>query len=99
MTDGTSGAGTAYPSGAPELTPRFQRGSCCAIFGLICNVIKIVVCPFLAIYSWSLCCLSFELRILITLWDLQTILNYKHIWLLKVLLTLRKYLYLMKSSQ
>ena len=46
MTGATSGAGIAYPSGAPELTPRFQRGSCYAIFGLICNVIKIVVCPF-----------------------------------------------------
>ena len=32
----TSGAGTAYPSGAPELTPGFQWGSCYSIFSFIC---------------------------------------------------------------
>jgi hypothetical protein len=32
----TSGAGTAYPSGAPEFTPGFQWGSCYSIFSFIC---------------------------------------------------------------
>jgi hypothetical protein len=31
-TDATGGAGTAYPSGAPEFTPCFYWGSCYAIF-------------------------------------------------------------------
>ena len=35
-TGATSGAGTAYPSGAPECTPRFQRGSCYSIFSFRC---------------------------------------------------------------
>ena len=42
----TSRAGTANPSGTPQFTPRFQRGSCYSIFGLICVVLYIVVCPF-----------------------------------------------------
>ena len=32
----TSGAGTAYPSGAPEFTSGFQWGSCYSIFSFIC---------------------------------------------------------------
>ena len=32
----TSGAGTAYPSGAPEFTPGFKWGSCYAIFSFLC---------------------------------------------------------------
>ena len=32
----TSGAGTAYPSGAPDFTPRFEWGSCYSIFSFIC---------------------------------------------------------------
>ena len=50
---------------------RLQWGSCCSIFSFICNVIQIVVCPF---SFWALCCLSFDLRIPITLWYLQTLL-------------------------
>ena len=41
----TSGAGTAYPSGVPEFTPRFQWVSCYSIFSFMCNVLQIVVCP------------------------------------------------------
>ena len=33
----TSGAKTAYPSGAPGITPRFMRGSCASIFFLCCR--------------------------------------------------------------
>ena len=32
----TSGAGIAYPSGAPQFTPGFQWGSCYSIFSFIC---------------------------------------------------------------
>ena len=32
----TSGAGTAYPSGAPDFTPSFEWGSCYSIFSFIC---------------------------------------------------------------
>ena len=53
MTGATSGAGTAYPSGAPVLTP----GALCACF----------VDPCLYFFFWPLRCLSFfDLRILIT---------------------------------
>jgi len=37
----TSGAGIAYPSGAHELTPRFQWGLC-----FLFSVLQIFVCPF-----------------------------------------------------
>ena len=40
------GTGTAYPSRAPEFTPGFLWGSCCSIFSFLCNVLQIVVCPF-----------------------------------------------------
>ena len=35
MTGATNGAGTAYPSEAPELTPGFLWGSCYSIFSFI----------------------------------------------------------------
>jgi hypothetical protein len=58
----TSGAGFTYLSGAQELTSGCGGGSCCLTFSFLCNVLKIVVCPFVL---WSLCCLSFfDLRIL-----------------------------------
>ena len=37
-TSGTSGAGTAYPSGAPEFTHGFLWGSCFSISSFMCNV-------------------------------------------------------------
>ena len=42
----TNGAGTAYPSRAPELTPGFQWGSCNSIISFMCLFFKIIVCPF-----------------------------------------------------
>ena len=45
----TRGAGTAYPSGAPEFILGFKFRSCCSIFGFLCNVLWIIVlslCPF-----------------------------------------------------
>ena len=45
-TGATSGAGTAFPSEAPEFTPGFQWGSYYSIFSFMCNVLQIVVCPF-----------------------------------------------------
>jgi hypothetical protein len=38
MTGATSGTGTAYPSGARELTPGFLWCSCCWICGFLCGV-------------------------------------------------------------
>ena len=38
MTGATSGAGTAYPFGAPEFTPGFQWGSCYSLVLYVCFV-------------------------------------------------------------
>ena len=38
-TDGNSGAGTAYPSCAPEINSDFYCGSCCAIFSFLSDVL------------------------------------------------------------
>ena len=35
-----------YPSGAPAFSPGLQQGSCYSIFSCMCNVLQIVVCPF-----------------------------------------------------
>ena len=51
----------------------FQWWSYCSIFSFMCGVLQIIVCPF---FIWLLCCLSFDLCILITsLWYLQTLLT------------------------
>ena len=62
----TSGAGTAYPSEAPEFIPDFQWGSCYSIFSFMCMFCRslFVLLPF---YFWPLFCLFFfDLRIPIT---------------------------------
>ena len=59
----TSGAGTAYPSGAPEFIPGFQWGSCYSIFSFICMFVD----RCLSFFFWPLCCLFFfDIQILIT---------------------------------
>jgi hypothetical protein len=45
-TGATCVAGTAYLTGAPDLTSGSQLGWCCSTFCFLCNVMKIVVCPF-----------------------------------------------------
>jgi hypothetical protein len=61
----TSGAGTAYTSGSPEITTvlsgvRFARSLFfCEVF---CRSLFVI----LSFFFWQLCCLSFDLRILIT---------------------------------
>ena len=42
----TSGTGTVYTSETPEFSPGFSWESCYSIFGFMCNVLQIVVCPF-----------------------------------------------------
>ena len=42
----TCGAGSAYPYGAPEITPRFWWGSCCLLFSFICCVRWTIDCLF-----------------------------------------------------
>ena len=60
-----SGAGTAYPSGAPEFTTGFKWGSRCPIFSFICMFCRSLF-VLLFFFYWSLCCLFFvDLRILI----------------------------------
>ena len=65
-TDATSGAGTAYPSGAREFTPGFQWGSCYSIFSFICMFCRSLF-VLLYFFFWPLYCLYFfDMRILIT---------------------------------
>ena len=62
----TTRAGTAYPSGAPELTPGFFVGSCYSIFSFMCMFYRPLF-VLLYYFFWSLCCLFFfHLRILTT---------------------------------
>ena len=65
-TGATNGAGTAYPSGAPEFTPDFQWGSCYSIFSFICMFCRSLF-VLLYFFFWPLCCLFFfDIWILIT---------------------------------
>ena len=45
--------------------PGFYWVSCSSIFSFLCNVLLIVVCH-KCFFFWPLCCLSFDLRLLIT---------------------------------
>ena len=47
-TGATCGAGTAYPSRAREFTRSICWGWCWLIISFLCNVLKIVVCPFVS---------------------------------------------------
>ena len=42
----TCGAGSAYPSGAPEITPRFWWDSCCLFFSFLCCIMCTIGCLF-----------------------------------------------------
>ena len=64
-TGATNGAGTAHHSGAHDFTPVFQWCSCYSIFSFMCNVCRSLF-VLLTFFVWPLCCLSFDLRILIT---------------------------------
>ena len=58
-TGATSGAETAYHSGAPECD------SCCSIFSFMCMFYRSLF-VLLYLFFWPLCCLFFDIRILIT---------------------------------
>ena len=45
-TGATCGTWSAYPSGAPEITPSFWSGSCCLFFSFPCCVMWSIVCLF-----------------------------------------------------
>ena len=65
-TGATSGAGTAYPSGAREFTPGFQWGSCYSIFSFMCMFCRSLF-VLLYFFFWPLYCLYFfDVRVLIT---------------------------------
>ena len=60
----TSGAGTAYHSGAPEITPGFQWGSYYSIFSFLyffCRSLFVL----LYFFIWPLCCLFFDIRMIL----------------------------------
>ena len=54
----TSGTRTAYPFGAPELTPGFYWGLCYSIFSFLCSVLQIIVGHFV------LCLLAIVLSVI-----------------------------------
>jgi len=63
------GAGTAHPSGALEFTPGFYWGSCYPIFSFMCMFCRSLF-VLLFFFFWPLCCLFFDLRILIGIFKL-----------------------------
>jgi len=64
-TGATSGTKTAYPSGAPEL-PLVRQEISFSQFVVFCAVFCILLFALLSIFSWSLYCLAYDLRFLIT---------------------------------
>jgi len=60
----TSGARTADPSGAPEFTPVFSGVR--VTRSLVLCVCFVDLCLSFYLFFWPWCCLSFDLRILIT---------------------------------
>ena len=65
-TGASSGAGTAYPSGAPQFIPDSWWGSCYSIFSFMCMFCRLLF-VLLCFFFWPLCCLFFfDIRILIT---------------------------------
>ena len=66
----SGGSGTAYPSGAPEFTPKLRWDSCCSIFSFLCSVLQINVCPF----CHCIVCPSPIYDFSLPLWYLQTFL-------------------------
>ena len=74
MTGAASGAGTVYPSGAPEFIPGFLWDSCYSNFSFICMFCRSLL-VLLYFFFWPLCCLFFfDIQILITsLWYLLAI--------------------------
>ena len=69
-TGATSGAGTAYPSGAPSSPPVFLRGLCCSFFSFLCSGLLIVVCHFVH----CVVCPSSIYGFWLPLWYLHTLL-------------------------
>jgi hypothetical protein len=66
MTGAASGAGTVYPSGAPEFIPGFLWDSCYSNFSFICMFCRSLL-VLLYFFFWPLCCLFFfDIQILIT---------------------------------
>ena len=47
----TCGAGSAYPSGALEISPSFWWGSCCLVLSFLCCVLCTIICVGLFIFS------------------------------------------------
>ena len=71
----TSNTTDDHPSGAPEFAPGFQQGSCYSIFSFMCNVLQIVVCPFVRFCLAIVVCPSQIYGFCLTLWYLQIFLK------------------------
>jgi len=54
-------AGTANPSGAPQITPYYWWGSCWSIFNCRCSVLYVIVCHFFFVSIFAIA-LSVRLR-------------------------------------
>ena len=92
-TGGTSGVGTAYPSGASRFTPGFQRSS--FTLSLVLCVCFVNRCLSFCTFSVGHCAVC-PLRNLITLWYLQTLLKavqlLKYTAVIQILLIMIKHL-------
>jgi len=66
MTGITCGAGTANPFGSPEFTPGLSGVRVTGIRSLVfCVMFCRSLLVLLSFFFWSICCLSFDLRLLI----------------------------------
>ena len=83
-TGATSGVGTTYPSGAPELTHGVQWGSCSSIFSFLCSAC-LSLCHFDTVLSFCRFTDSdypfdiFYLFLLQELFLLTTVISHKYI--------------------
>ena len=89
-TNASSGRGTAYPSGEREFTPVFS-GIRVTSSLILCVMFCRSLFVLLSFFIWPLCCLSFDLRILITPWYLQTLLTLTFVNFLSLLLQITWY--------
>ena len=66
-TGDTSGAGTEYPSIAPEFTQFFNGGSYCSIYSCLYSAFFLLLFVFLSFFFWWLYRLFFDSRMLVFL--------------------------------
>ena len=72
----TCGAGTAYPSRAPEFTPSFEVHVARSL--VFCVMFCRSLFVLLSYFIWPLCCLFFDWRLLITCL-ISSYISYRHV--------------------